>query len=295
MTEIKVGEGNVVLIAGGGRIYTDLAARFVRSEKDLEEIIATPYDRKIVKNILSSNHLAATEFDYFIFGVEGHSRVTETELVRKRIASYLIKSGTINMKGKRKFEVAIPESIKPVKITVPLDASNVFTDKACEHPVSELRPRFGIKTLYMPIDYHDILSYIEAWYDKGVQMEIPENDLRFMKPQATTFKAIIGMNAHALIDWFGIRTCNNAQYEIRTMAKKMLALCKEAAPDLFEGAGPNCVRFGYCPENARQCQQMKGHVYTKDEALAILKKARGITAPYDASLSASASVLNSAT
>ena len=35
------------------------------------------------------------EFDFFLFGVEGYSRVTEVQLVRKRLASYLIKSGRL--------------------------------------------------------------------------------------------------------------------------------------------------------------------------------------------------------
>ena len=64
----------------------------------------------------------------------------------------------------------------------------------------------------------------------------------------------------------------NAQAEIRDLAKKMRALCLEAAPDLFAGSGPNCVALGYCPENDRQHPSCVGKVYTKDEALSILRK-----------------------
>jgi len=46
-----VGDGRVVLIAGGGKIYTDVAARFTRSEKSLDEIISTPYYQKLNKTI----------------------------------------------------------------------------------------------------------------------------------------------------------------------------------------------------------------------------------------------------
>ena len=100
LQEQYTGQGQVVLIAGGGRIYTDIAARFVASERSLDDIIASPYSAKIVKNILASGHLAAVEFDYFLFGVAGYSRVTETQLVRKRLASYLIKSGRTELQGK---------------------------------------------------------------------------------------------------------------------------------------------------------------------------------------------------
>ena len=59
LDEKFTGNGKVVLLAGGGKIYTDIAARFVRSERDLEDIVASPYSKKIVENILSSGHRAA--------------------------------------------------------------------------------------------------------------------------------------------------------------------------------------------------------------------------------------------
>jgi|GEM_PF-6461188 hypothetical protein len=65
LDEKYTGNGKVVLLAGGGKIYTDIAARFVRSERDLEEIVASPYSRQIVQNILDSGHRAALEFDFF--------------------------------------------------------------------------------------------------------------------------------------------------------------------------------------------------------------------------------------
>ena len=84
------------------------------------------------------------------------------------------------------------------------------------------------------------------------------------------------MNAHALLDWFKIRCCKNAQAEIRDMAWKMLRLCKEAAPDLFRDAGPSCVALGYCPENDFQHKDCR--VIRKDRALEILRQQAGSTA-----------------
>ena len=52
----KVGEGKVYLLNGGGKVWTDIAARFVRSERPVEEIIQSGYDPKIVRNILESGH-----------------------------------------------------------------------------------------------------------------------------------------------------------------------------------------------------------------------------------------------
>lgn len=248
-----INSGKVVLLSGGGKIFTDIAARFVASERSLDDIIASPYDAKIVENILKSGHLAATEFDYFIFGVEGYSRVTETQLVRKRIASYLIKSGRVELNGKRKFSVVFPPSITDFKAPVTLPDGKIYNLSA-----------------------KDIAKIIAEWYDEGVKKGIPEEDLRYLKPQATEFKAIIGMNAHALRDFFAVRCCRNAQHEIRHLAYQMLCLCKKAAPDLFQDAGPACYSFGYCPEDSRQNPNCKGLVLPKSEALLHLCSANAI-------------------
>ena len=69
-----------------------------------------------------------------------------------------------------------------------------------------------------------------------------------------------------------IKNYSAAQAEIRDLAWKMLRLCRKAAPDLFEGAGPSCVQLGYCPENARQNAACRGRILTKEEALGILRQ-----------------------
>ncbi len=244
----RVGEGTVVLIAGGGRVYTDVAARFTRSERSLTEILASPYNEKLVRTIVDKGHLAATEFDYFLFGVEGYSRVTEVQLVRKRMANYLIKSGRVDKHGKRAFDVVVPDGVLEHTAACTLADGTALT-----------------------LSGEDLLRLAEQWYNAGVAQGMPEEDLRYLKPQATEFKAIIGMNAHALLDWFKIRCCKNAQAEIRDMAWKMLRLCKEAAPDLFRDAGPSCVALGYCPEN--DFQNPACHVVRKDRALELLRQA----------------------
>lgn len=244
----RVGGGTVVLIAGGGRVYTDVAARFTRSERSLTEILASPYNEKLVRTIVDKGHLAATEFDYFLFGVEGYSRVTEVQLVRKRMANYLIKSGRVDKHGKRAFDVVVPDGVLEHTAACTLADGTALT-----------------------LSGEDLLRLTEQWYNAGVAQGMPEEDLRYLKPQATEFKAIIGMNAHALLDWFKIRCCKNAQAEIRDMAWKMLRLCKEAAPDLFRDAGPSCVALGYCPEN--DFQNPACHVVRKDRALELLRQA----------------------
>lgn len=267
-----VGEGKVVLIAGGGKIYTDVAARFCRSEKDLDSIIGSNYNKKIVEHIINSGHSAALEFDWFIFGVEGYSRVTETQLVRKRHASYMIKSGRAELGGKRSFDVVLPTDAKIdlVRACVDVDMKDVVisNQKTGEMiDLSYLEPW----TARVKLNSRKILEVLENFYNTAIMLGVKEEDARYYKPQATMFRAIIGMNAAALNDWFRIRTCNRAQTEIRDLAIKMMKLCKEAAPDLFAEAGPNCVRLGLCPE-MEQCEQCKGKIMTLKEFKEINKK-----------------------
>lgn len=248
LQEKFTGQGKVLLLAGGGKIYTDIAARFVRSERSLAEIVASDYSKQILQNILDSGHLAALEFDYFLFGIEGYSRVTEVQLVRKRLASYLIKSGRAELGGKRAYSVVYPKEIAAFKAKVNLHGQE------------------------FELSGHDLAEISRQWYEQGVEAGLPEENLRYLKPQATEFRALIGMNAHALHDWFAIRCCKNAQHEIRHLAWSMLALCRKAVPDLFESAGPSCRQLGYCPENQRQHSSCQGKIATKEVALQILKQ-----------------------
>lgn len=274
-----VGEGKVSLLSGGGKCFTDIAARFVGSERSMEDIVASPYDKKLVNNILSSGHTAATEFDYFVFGVEGYSRVTEVQLVRKRLASYLIGSGRKEKNGKRSFDLVVPDvrdkDGTPLGIafcgSYDVDSRDLYIPKLDKF-VSEFLPEdHKMDSVTVSLDATEICCLIEDWYSNGVKCGFKEEDLRYFKPQATAWKGIIGMNAHALIDWFKIRMCMNAQTEIRDLAAKMYAECIKVAPDLFSTAGPSCKSLGYCPENRLQNSACKGKIMTHKEVLELIK------------------------
>jgi thymidylate synthase (FAD) len=244
MNITRAGRGTVTLLSKGDRIYTDIAARFCKSERSAMEIVESEYSPELVRKIIESGHLAATEFDTFVFAVEGFSRVCETQLVRKRIgASFLIKTGRADKGGKRSFDMVLPKSVE------------------------------GLSCTYGGYLYgaHDILKIIERWYETGASMGIPEEDLRFMKPQATEFKGIIGMNARSLRDFFKVRCCRNAQHEIRSMANQMLGQVRKVAPDLFRDAGASCVALGYCPENELQHPACAPSVLTHKEVLKMIE------------------------
>ena len=275
INEMKVGNGKVFLIAGGGKTYCDMAAKFCRTEKDVEDIIASPQSKKLIKDLISSKHYAALEFDDFVFGIQGFARVTEVQMVRKRLASYLISSGRVEKNGKRVFNVVIPDDITKFNATAALNPERVHLkfDNSNEYSLTDV---FHIlrNTLGQPnnpfvtytYDYKDILEFIEVWYSEGVDKNVPEEDLRYMKPQATEFKAAIKIDAANLRNWARIRMCNRAQFEIRDLCTKMVNLAKEASPDLMAGTGPSCAVDGYCSES-EQCAKLKGIMPTKEQVL----------------------------
>lgn len=277
----RVGDGKVYLIAGGGKTYCDIAAKFCRTEKDVESIVGSSQSKAIIHDLISSGHSAALEFDTFIFGIEGYSRVTEVQLVRKRHASYMIKSGRNEKNGKRNFDMIIPESIEkvhgkssinPENITLRFNGMNGLLDIKLNDAFPMVKQQFGQTTNPLVIydyDYMDIFTLIDNWYRDGLEMKVPEEELRYMKPQATEFKAAVLMNGAALRDIAKIRMCNRAQEEIRDLVTKMVRLATEAAPELMEGVGPSCKCLGYCPEQ-EQCEQLKGVIPTKAQALAYI-------------------------
>ena len=77
-----------------------------------------------------------------------------------------------------------------------------------------------------------------------------------MLPNACTTKMMVTMNARSLLNFFSLRCCNRAQWEIREVAWQMLKLVKGVAPHLFASAGPGCLR-GSCPEGKMSCGKAK--------------------------------------
>ena len=75
-----------------------------------------------------------------------------------------------------------------------------------------------------------------------------------MLPNACTTRIVMTANARSLQNFFRLRCCNRAQWEIRALAEKMYQLVYAVAPTLFRHAGPPCV-YGPCTEGKMSCGQ----------------------------------------
>ena len=88
-------------------------------------------------------------------------------------------------------------------------------------------------------------------------------DARFVLPNACDTKMIVTMNVRSLHNFFRLRCCSRAQWEIRAVADEMLRLCREAAPSLFAHAGPACVSKGKCSEGRMTCGKPRTELIVK--------------------------------
>lgn len=182
---------------------------------------------KSLMHALSSGHDSIAEHMTFTFAIEGISRACSHQLVRHRVASYSQQSQRyVKMDG---FDYVVPESIKNHEKTWDEDGK---TDVAKW--------------------FANAMEGLSEIYARLVSEGIPDEDARYVLPNACKTNIVVTMNARSLMNFFKYRLCNRAQWEIKQVAEMMLALVKEVAPSIFENAGARCKATGICPEK-RSC------------------------------------------
>ena len=81
--------------------------------------------------------------------------------------------------------------------------------------------------------YEKELQNIFDTYQKLLSLKVPEEDARFILPNATETKIVATANARELMHFFKLRLDKNAQWEIRELAVKMFELVNIVAPNIF--------------------------------------------------------------
>lgn len=173
-------------------------------------------DMKPLMASLRSGHESVLEHAVYTFEVKGVSRALTHQLVRHRIASYSQQS--------QRYVVMYPfKYITPKSIEDNEKASEIYRNA--------------------------MMNLVSAYNDLIVLCDIDIEDARYILPNACTTNIVITMNARELRHFFALRCCERAQWEIRELANKMLKICREVSPTIFEDAGPSCVRDGFCRES----------------------------------------------
>ena len=225
------------------------AAKLCYSPASIDDIIdnlESEDSQKFVKMLSSLGHESPMEHVTFTFGIEGISRACLAQLTRHRIASYSVQSQ--RYVEEKKFGYVTPPEINQNK------ALKKIYDESMDY----------IHNMYLKVaevlkqkHFEDLIDAGEdekSAVSKAQKMAI--EDARFLLPNACNTKLILTMNVRSLKNFFNLRCCNRAQWEIRSLACQMLKLVKEVAPTIFINDGPSCLR-GVCPEGKISCGKIQ--------------------------------------
>ena len=85
--------------------------------------------------------------------------------------------------------------------------------------------------------FYEEMEQINEWYQKHTYEGTPNEDARFILPNACETSLYISCNLRELIHISNERLCNKAQWEIRNLVKEMVALVE---PELQFMLAPKC-------------------------------------------------------
>jgi thymidylate synthase (FAD) len=191
---------------------------------------------KYLNGVIKSGHLSVIEHAVFTFSIEGISRACSHQLVRHRIASYS------------------QQSQRYVN----------FSPKDRSWRLDELSELFvlppEIEKAGAELDFFDFCRKSLVGYEwmvskllkEGRTQEQANEDARYLLPNAARTNITVTMNARALFNFFNLRMCKRAQWEIRELATKMYDICYEVAPIIFAHTGANCM-ISSCKEGKHSC------------------------------------------
>lgn len=221
------------------------AAKLCYSPVGIDQIEENLNDENIesfLNLLIDLNHESPIEHISFTFAAEGVSRTLTHQLVRHRIGSF-------SQQSQRYVRLDQFEYIVPPAIEKNGEAKEIFLEAMKED--QENYDRIG-SILFK--DHYK--TYIEEGFDEKEARSRAEKqsieDARYVFPNACETKIVFTMNARTLLNFFRLRTCNRAQWEIRQLAMLMLKELKKVYPVLFRGAGPGCLS-GPCPEGKMTC------------------------------------------
>jgi len=221
------------------------AAKLCYSQTGVEGImegLTAEKTESFINMLVSLGHESPFEHVSFTFGIEGISRAVLAQITRHRIASFSVQSQ--RYVNKESFTYIMPPEIEALP-----EAREVFLQ------AMEEDRRHYIRLAALLKEKH-IKTLVEGGMEESTAAKTAEKmafeDARSVLPNACDTKIVMTMNVRSLYNFFNLRCCSRAQWEIRALAEEMLRKVKQIAPTLFKKAGPPCVA-GPCPEGKMSC------------------------------------------
>ncbi len=192
------------------------------SVRDLHEKMSGEEVKGFIKKLIEVGHTSPIEHISFTFGIEGVSRALSHQLVRHRIASY-------SQKSQRYVSEAGFEYITPYSINEDKEAKEI---------------------------YEETMNLLKKNYKKLAE-KVPNEDARYILPNSCETKLVATFNARSLMNFFQLRCCTRAQWEIRELAWRMLEKVQDVSPYVFENVGAECDITKRCTEGKKSCGRYK--------------------------------------
>jgi thymidylate synthase (FAD) len=218
--------------------YTSKAPREVWSEI-AEGKIAPETIKQFVNDRLATGHNSPLEQVVFWFGISNVSRALSHQFVRHRIGISFEQQSQryVKYKNDGQFDFVKPKSW-------------------------EEDDRLSAK-------YNALMVDIKNLYQDACESGIPNEDARFILPNAMPTNFQVMVNFAELLHICDLRLCHRAQWEIRFMVGLMRAAVRCAVPELAAVMQPKCGehRMGYCDESLKDyvaCPLSKARPHKKD-------------------------------
>ena len=233
------------------------AARLCYSNSGADELFEGMTDEKAcdyVAMLEKLGHESPLEHVTFTFTIEGVSRAFLAQITRHRIASFSVQSPRyVNKEGH--FEFIVPPSIMENEEALAEYNKIMETCSESYRKLTEILKKQATEEFITEGKKGEDAQKLAE--KKAIE------DARFVLPNACDTKMIVTMNVRSLRNFFRLRCCSRAQWEIRAVADEMLRLCRQEAPSLFAHAGPSCISEGRCSEGKMSCGKPRTELMVK--------------------------------
>lgn len=265
------------LIASAAKLcYSPVGVDNIEEDLDQESV------ESFLNMLMKLGHMSPIEHVSFTFAVEGVSRSLSHQLVRHRVGSYSQQSQRYvkldqfeyvtppSIEGNKALESQYKKAMEEIQKNYDdLTAGIIYDSYRKNHSetikkVLDLDPDYWqlgrekeLDSLLGELDSKDLLVLLEGLekHDTKNYRSLEKKaieDARYILPNACETKLVFTMNARSLLNFFSLRSCNRAQWEIRDLAEKMIGEVGAIYPTLFQNAGPACIN-GPCPEGPMTC------------------------------------------
>ncbi len=205
----------------------DISAKDIMRHMSMDDITA------LLDVVTSSGHLSVLEHINFSFAIDGVSRVLTHQLVRHRVGI------AFSQQSQRYTDVSENTYITPRSIENDSDLAE---------------------------NYKRLMEACFAFYRDMQKRSVPNEDARFILPQAVVTRLIMTVNMRQLLNMYNLDACLRSQWEIREFVNAIKSEIDKVSPRLAGEMKIKCFRMGYCDEKM-MCEPLKDKMPRKEDII----------------------------